>query len=388
MEIGIDKIGFYSPHYYVDMVDLAHARDEDPNKYTIGIGQDEMAVAPVTQDAVSLAGNAALQILTEEDREAIDFVMFATETGVDHSKSGGVYLHELLGLKREARSIELKQACYAGTAALQLAKGHVALHPESKVLVLASDIARYGLATPGEVTQGAGAVAYLVSANPRVLVLDREATSMTKDIMDFWRPIYSEYAFVDGHYSNEQYIEYFGAVWQEYQEKTGLTIDDFEAICFHLPYTKMGRKALEAIYPDGLGENEERIMDNYEASTTYSRRVGNIYTASLYLGFISLLENKELEEGAKIGFYSYGSGGVGEFFSGHLQKGYRDYLFAEAHQAMLDNRTKLSIPEYEEIFEEKLPVDGSEAMLNVEEDTGSICLSGVRNHERKYVNKN
>lgn len=387
MKIGIDKIGFYTPHYYVDMEDLAEARGDDPAKYTIGIGQDEMAVAPLTQDAVTLAGNAALNVLTDEDLEKIDLVLFATETGVDHSKSGGVYLHELLGLKREARSIELKQACYAGTAGLQLARGHIALNPDSKVLVLASDIARYGLATPGEVTQGAGAVAIVVSANPKILAIDQVSTTLTKDIMDFWRPIYSEYAFVDGHYSNEQYIEYFQTVWEEYQEKTGLTIADFEAICFHLPYTKMGRKAIEATYPEGLGEDEDRIMKNYEASTRYSRRIGNIYTASLYLGFISLIEHEELAEGAKVGFFSYGSGGVGEFFSGVLQEGYRNYLYASEHNELLNSRTKLSIPEYEEIFEERLPVDGLAVELNKDADPADICLTGVVNHERKYARK-
>ncbi|HLR24191.1 MAG TPA: hydroxymethylglutaryl-CoA synthase [Candidatus Avipropionibacterium sp.] len=387
MKLGIDKVGFYSPHYYVDMEDLAKARGDDPAKYTIGIGQDEMAVAPITQDAVTLAGNAALQILTDEDREQIDLVLFATETGVDHSKSAGVYLHELLGLKREARSIELKQACYAATAGIQLARGHIALNPESKVLVLASDIARYGLATPGEVTQGAGAVAILVSANPKILTIDNVNTTLTKDIMDFWRPIYSEYAYVDGHYSNEQYIEYFQTVWSGYQEKTGLDIEDFEALCFHLPYTKMGRKALEATYKDGLGENEERIMGNYEASTRYSRRVGNIYTASLYLGLISLLEHKDLPEGAKIGFFSYGSGGVGEFFSGQLEKGYRDHLFMDEHNELLNQRTKLSIPEYEEVFKNSLPVDGSNLELDTSLDSASILLSGVEDHVRKYVRK-
>jgi len=387
MKLGIDKVGFYSPHYYVDMEDLAKARGDDPAKYTIGIGQDEMAVAPITQDAVTLAGNAALQILTDEDREQIDLVLFATETGVDHSKSAGVYLHELLGLKREARSIELKQACYAATAGIQLARGHIALNPESKVLVLASDIARYGLATPGEVTQGAGAVAILVSANPKILTIDNVNTTLTKDIMDFWRPIYSEYAYVDGHYSNEQYIEYFQTVWSSYQEKTGLDIEDFEALCFHLPYTKMGRKALEATYKDGLGENEERIMGNYEASTRYSRRVGNIYTASLYLGLISLLEHKDLPEGAKIGFFSYGSGGVGEFFSGQLEKGYRDHLFMDEHNELLNQRTKLSIPEYEEVFKNSLPVDGSNLELDTSLDSASILLSGVEDHVRKYVRK-
>src|SRR5699024_1578220 len=133
----------------------------------------------------------ALEILTEEDKDKVDLIMFGTESGIDHSKSAGIYVHQLLGLNPEARTIELKQACYGATAALQLAKGHIALHPESIVLVIASDIARYGLNTPGEVTQGAGAVALIMSANPKVMVLEDENAYLTSDIMDFWRPTYS-----------------------------------------------------------------------------------------------------------------------------------------------------------------------------------------------------
>ncbi|GAF35162.1 hydroxymethylglutaryl-CoA synthase [Lentilactobacillus farraginis DSM 18382 = JCM 14108] len=39
MAIGIDKIGFFTSPYYLDIVDLAHARNEEPNKFLIGIGQ-------------------------------------------------------------------------------------------------------------------------------------------------------------------------------------------------------------------------------------------------------------------------------------------------------------------------------------------------------------
>ena len=48
MKIGIDKIGFYTSNMYVDMTELANARNEDPNKYLIGIGQEKMAVIPPT----------------------------------------------------------------------------------------------------------------------------------------------------------------------------------------------------------------------------------------------------------------------------------------------------------------------------------------------------
>lgn len=81
MKIGIDKIGFFTPHMYVDMAKLAQARNEDPNKYLIGIGQNKMAVIPPTQDAVTLAANAAAKVLTVEDKEVIDLVIVATESG-------------------------------------------------------------------------------------------------------------------------------------------------------------------------------------------------------------------------------------------------------------------------------------------------------------------
>ena len=144
----------------------------EPAKYTIGIGQEKMAVAPITQDAVTLAANAALRIIDEEDLAKIDLVIFGTESGIDNSKSGAVYVHDLLGIQEHARCIELKQACYGATAGIQLAKGHVALNPESRVLVLGSDISRYGIGTAGEVTQGAGAVAMIISAEPRILALE------------------------------------------------------------------------------------------------------------------------------------------------------------------------------------------------------------------------
>lgn len=55
-------------------------------------------------------------------------------------------------------------------------------------------------------------------------------------------------------------------------------------------------------------------MARYEESIRYSRRIGNLYTGSLYLGLTSLLENsKSLQPGDRIGLFSYGSGAVSEF---------------------------------------------------------------------------
>ncbi|HLR61758.1 MAG TPA: hydroxymethylglutaryl-CoA synthase [Lentibacillus sp.] len=388
MKIGIDKIGFYAPHLYVDMTKLADRRNVDPDKFTIGIGQDKMAVAPITQDAVTLAANAALGILDEQDKNDIDFVIFGTETGVDSSKSAAVYVHELLGLNPYARAIEVKQACYGATAGIQMAKAHIAMNPESKVLVLGSDIARYGLNTPGEATQGAGAVALLVSAAPHIMSLEDQSVYVTSDIMDFWRPVYSDKAFADGKLSNEQYMAFFSKVWQQYKAKSGLGLENFEAITFHLPYTKMGKKALKPVLEETTEDVQERLKANYQLSTGYNRNVGNIYTGSLYLSLLSLLEQKDdLAAGSRIGLFSYGSGAVGEFFTGILQNDYRDHLHVKQHAELFAARKEVTVDEYEAIFEETLPTDGSRVELDINNDPAKICLAGVTDHKRQYVNK-
>lgn len=152
MKIGIDKLHFASSHLYVDMAELALARNEAPDKYLIGIGQSKMAVIPPSQDAVTLAANAAAPMLTAADIEAIDLLIVATESGVDNSKAAAIYVAKLLGLQRRVRTIEMKEACYAATAGVKLAQDHVSVHPDKKALVIGTDIARYGLHTPGDIS--------------------------------------------------------------------------------------------------------------------------------------------------------------------------------------------------------------------------------------------
>ncbi|WP_440895572.1 hydroxymethylglutaryl-CoA synthase [Amphibacillus sp. Q70] len=388
MKIGIDKIGFYIPHMYVDTKDLAIARGVEPDKFTIGIGQEEMAVAPKTQDAVTLAANAASNILSKEDKEAIDYVIFATETGIDHSKAAGVYVHQLLDLNPSARTIEVKQACYSATAGIQMAKGHIALNPESKALVLASDISRYGLKTGGEITQGAGAVAMLISSDPKIMTIESPSVYKTEDAMDFWRPLYSDTAFVQGKFSVIQYIKFFQELFSSYRGKTQTSLEDFDALLFHMPYTKMGLKALKSVLEHADETDQERLMTNFNIGKYYNAVIGNIYTGSLYLNLISLLErNTNLEAGANIGLFSYGSGSVGEFFTGILQPNYQDYLLTNQHEQMVETREKVSVKRYEEIFMDTIPTGVGDIELDINNDPAPICFAGIKEHMRQYINK-
>ncbi|AST84031.1 hydroxymethylglutaryl-CoA synthase [Latilactobacillus sakei] len=387
MQIGIDKLGLFTPNTYLDLVMLANARGVDPDKFTIGIGQDQMAIAPLSQDSVTMGANAALDLLEGESRDNISLLILGTESGIDQSKAGAIYIQRLLGLSN-ARTFEIKEACYGATAGLMTAYDYVAAHPDQKALVIGSDIARYGLETPGEVTQGAGAVAMLVSAQPRLMVLEPETSIHSEDIQDFWRPNYSKEAFARGKYSTEQYIEFFQKTWADYRAKTGRTIADFKALAFHLPYTKMGLKALRTILDEGSETQQAQLLERYAESTLYSRQIGNIYTGALYLGFLSLLEHStNLEAGDRIGLFSYGSGAVSEFFTGILQPGFEKQLAKQKHADLLANRRQLTMVEYETQFQTELPEDGSEYEIDLTMDNAPIILKGVKDHERIYMTR-
>lgn len=384
MQIGIDKIGFSTSSLYLDLVELAEARGVDPNKYLIGIGQAKQAVIAPTQDIVTMGASAAAQILTETEKAKITTVIVATESGIDNSKASAIYVKTLLGLDDFVRTIEFKEACYAGTAAIQAAKGLVSANPDEQVLVIAADIARYGLNTPGEVTQGGGAVAMLVKANPRILTIENPSVPITRDVMDFWRPLGATEAIVDGKYSTNVYIEMFLDAFKRYQQLTNDQLTDFTALAFHLPFTKMGKKALEAL----LGEDHSAIAEQLRAQLTASqqlnREVGNLYTGSLYLSLISLLANGNVKAGDKLGFFSYGSGAEGEFYPVKLQPGFENAFSSQQIEANLANRTKVSVTEYESIFNSQLGMNTADISLNIDADPNQFVLAGIQDQKRIY----
>ena len=385
MTIGIDKIGFATSPYVLRLKDLAAARDTDPEKLSKGLLLKEQSVAPITEDIVTLAATAADDILTDEDKEAIDMVILATESGIDQSKAAAVFVHGLLDIQPFARSFEMKEACYAATAALDYAKLHVEKFPQSKVLVIASDIAKYGIGTPGEPTQGAGAVAMLISQNPRILSFNDDNVAQTRDVMDFWRPNYATTPFVNGIYSTQQYLDSLKTTWAEYQKRTGLTLTDFASVCFHLPYPKLALKGLKKILDKSVPEEKkDQLQYNFDQSILYSQRVGNIYTGSLFLGLLSLLENRpQLKSGDRIALFSYGSGAVSEIFSANLVPGF-EQLLDHKRMEKLDQRTVLSVADYERLFYEEVDLDPSGNQVFEPATHQTFALTEIKEHQRTY----
>ena len=386
MKIGIDKIGFATSNYVLKLNDLAAARATDPEKLSKGLLLKELSIAPLTEDIITLGAAAAAPILTSEDKEKIDMVIVATESSIDQSKAAAVFIHGLLAIQPFARSFEIKEACYGATAALDYAKLHIEKYPDSKVLVIASDIAKYGINTPGEPTQGAGAIAMLISKDPRILIFNEDNVAQTRDVMDFWRPNYSTTPYVNGLYSTQQYLDCLKTTWDEYQKRHKLSLKDFAAYCFHLPYPKLALKGLNKIMDKSLPqEQQDQLKENFEKSILYSQKVGNIYTGSLFLGLLSLLENSDkLKAGDKIALFSYGSGAVAEIFSVSLVPGYEKQL-SRTRLEELDQRQALSVEEYEHIFfaEAKLDAEGNASFSGYEDQ--SFALAEIAEHQRKYI---
>ena len=365
--------------------DLAAARNTDPEKLSKGLLLKEQSITPITEDIVTLAATAADDILTDEDKEAIDMVILATESGIDQSKAAAVFVHGLLDIQPFARSFEMKEACYAATAALDYAKLHVEKFPQSKVLVIASDIAKYGIGTPGEPTQGAGSVAMLMSQNPRILAFNDDNVAQTRDVMDFWRPNYATTPFVNGLYSTQQYLDSLKTTWAEYQKRTGLNLRDFAAVCFHLPYPKLALKGLKKILDKSLPEDQKaQLQYNFDQSILFSQRIGNIYTASLFLGLLSLLENQpQLKAGDRIALFSYGSGAVAEIFSANLVPGYEQMLDSKRMEK-LDQRTVLSVEDYERLFYEEVDLDPNGNQVFEPAAHQTYALTEIKEHQRIY----
>lgn len=385
MKIGIEALGVYVPDRWLGLAELAAVRGIPAAKFSDGLGQERMAVPPPDEDIVTMAAAAAAPMLERIDPSTLDTVIVGTEGGVDESKAAAIYVHRLLGLPRTVKAFEVKQACCGATCGLGMALDRVARYPDRRVLVIGSDIARYEPGSPGEPTQGAGAVAMLVSATPRIIALDAEWGSYTDDVMDFWRPNYRREAVVDGKYSIRVYLRALEESWRRYAGLNVARFEDHARFCYHLPFTRMAEKAHAHLVrhcgiTPAAGDFERQVNDGLR----YNRITGNSYTGSLFMALASLLDHSEADLGGqRVGLFSYGSGCMGAFFSGIVQRGYRDHLRTAAHAALFAARQPVSFADYLTWQAQELPEDGSTLELP-RISANRFRLAGLREHRRIY----
>ncbi|MDN5722364.1 MAG: hydroxymethylglutaryl-CoA synthase [Corynebacterium sp.] len=389
--IGIHDLEMATGHHVVDLAQLADHAGIAPGKYVLGLGQSEMSMLAEDEDIVTMGAAAAKPLLERNGIEGIRTLLFATESGVDQSKAAGISAAKLLGLPHSVRVVEMKQACYGGTAALQAAIGIVARSPQERVLIIASDNARYLLDSPGEPTQGAGAVGMLVSADPELLEIEPANGISTTDVDDFWRPNDSTTAVVDGHLSVGAYLDAVSDAWADLQSQGGPAIGDIDRVIYHQPYTKMAKKAqarLREVSGDDIstalnpGDEADGRDTGLETGSRYNRRLGNSYTASLYSCLASLIDHEDDLAGKRIGLFSYGSGCVSEFLTGVVQPGYLQRRNPERAATLLDTRVPVSIEEYRALH--SAPHGTSSDQVTAEVTTGPFRFAGVADQARRY----
>ncbi|MGC0142571.1 hydroxymethylglutaryl-CoA synthase [Pseudactinotalea sp. Z1732] len=382
--IGIDDLAMSTGGFRIDLADIAERLGADPAKYYRGLGQTEMSVVAEDEDIVTLGAAAALPVVERAGRERIRTLLFATETGIDQSKSAGVYAHRLLGLPPNVRVVELKQACYSATAAMQFAAALVARNPAEKVLVIASDIARYELGSTAEPTQGAGAAAFTVSADPALLALEPAAGVFTEDVMDFWRPNHRVTAIVDGHSSISAYLDAVAGAFDDYRAQGGSAFEAINRFCYHQPFTKMAAKAHQYLAKHaGADVPTETLTAQVAPTMGYNRRIGNSYTASVYLALLALLDDPADLTGERVAIASYGSGAVAEFLTGTVMSGYRAQIRNGTNEQILADRPRIDDNTY--LARQRImPRSDPSNYSNRHETRGPFRFAGVRDDQRIY----
>jgi len=311
---GIASVGLQLPSLYLPVTELAQLRSVDPDKFTKGLGCRDIALCSATEDVVSLAVGAAERALTRWDGSIKDigFIALGTETAKDMSRPLSAWVAEQLGISGAVRSYEVKHACYGGTLALRQAlewkwSGAGA---GKAALVIASDVALYSLSDPGEPTQGAGAVAMIID-EPVVAEVSEASFAFSSPAFDFWRPVGDSYPSVDGQLSLDCYKHATASCFRELvgDRDSREALDRYEAMCFHVPFPKMVKKAVLHLGEE-LGwspeESEELYRSKVEDTLEWNRLTGNAYTASLWISVARALAG--LREGTHITAFSYGSG--------------------------------------------------------------------------------
>lgn len=252
------------------------------------------------ESAYTMAANAALALIQRYDIDPnrVGMLALGTESSTDNA-AGAVIVRGMLdqalsraGLPTIAQSCEVpevKHACLGGIYALKNAARYVAFDGADKVaIVISVDVAEYARGSSGEQTQGAGAVAMLVEATPRLLELqlDRAGSSSSYRGLDFRKPTARffmegygsgqghDFPVFNGRYSTYCYLDQTIRAFREMSARMGVdaaqVMENASALFFHRPYHYMPIQGLSALYVLALEASDPKALETLacEAGTT------------------------------------------------------------------------------------------------------------------------
>ncbi|MCP4602853.1 MAG: hydroxymethylglutaryl-CoA synthase family protein [Proteobacteria bacterium] len=364
MGIGIEKINLYAGSLVLDIEDLARDRNRDIDYFKNELMIDKKSQLVDYEDVITMAINAAKPIISEQDKQDIELCIFATESGLDYCKTNSTYVCKYLGLKSEVRNFEIKNACYAATGAIQMAISWIAsgVAPGKKALIVSSDINYDHQGRSGEEVPAVGAVAIVVSDQPKVIEYETEkAGYFTFECTDYARPT-ATYDIINSQESLYAYLDCFEGAWAHYKSKIIGEIDlntYFKRIIYHTPFGGLVKMAHSRILRDMYeGIKKKEILANFEekvgSSLKIPRAVGNTYSSTVYTCLMGLiLEDEGLNPGDRIGIYSYGSGSCAEFYSAILLPEAKEYIRSIGIDEHLNKRYELTIEEFDNLSKKR-----------------------------------
>jgi polyketide biosynthesis 3-hydroxy-3-methylglutaryl-CoA synthase-like enzyme PksG len=410
--VGIEAINVFAGSAYVDVEKLARHRKLDMTRFS-NLLMKQKTVALPYEDPITFGVNAArplIDAMTPEERGRIEMVITCTESAFDFGKSMSTYFHRLLGLNRNCRLFELKNACYSGVAGLQMGVNFVLSQtsPGAKVLVIATDMTRFITEEGGEAldwsffepSAGAGAAALIVSETPHVFQIDVGASGYYGyEVMDTCRPV-PDSEVGDADLSLLSYLDCFEGSFLEYKKRVDGAdfANTFAYLAMHTPFggmvkgahRDMMRKMVKANPKDIEADFERRIMPGL----LHCQRVGNIMGATTMLSLASTIDHGDFETPQRIGCYSYGSGCCSEFFSGVATKDSQDRVRALNIKKQLDDRRELSMAEYETLLAgnnavrfgtRNVVLDGGFLpQARAAQGKGTLFLTSIREFQRHY----
>lgn len=380
MEIGISQIGIKIPSKYISTEELAKVRGMPVKKATEGLEVSQARI-PFGTTVIDLAIAAIEKI----DYQNVKRFYIATESNPDLSKPEiAIKICQKLEL-HNVEVVQLEFACLAGIQALILACEYSATTGQAAIVV-PTDRSIYRSTDPAaEITQGCGAVAIRIEPSPDLLICDFRNTGVyIEDVDDFRVPYYSfPYPEIQGNLSVISYLHCMKQAFENWKEnnkeiterlkRENLTVlDYFDFFAFHTPYLKMVKRAaamlfrherlnqphltveeflLNSILFEKDKESIQKVQRIPEFQEFYERKVlptlkynskiGNCYTASVFISLIAALE--KAKEDDEIGLGGYGSGAGAIAIRSKVVKGH----FKSDLGKQVEGGEKISIKEYE-----------------------------------------
>ncbi|PWN21254.1 hydroxy methylglutaryl-CoA synthase [Microstroma glucosiphilum] len=378
--VGIKAMEIYFPKRCISQDELEDFDGAPKGKYTIGFGQQFMACTDDREDINSFLLTVTHNLMEKYniDPKSIGRLDVGTETIIDKSKSAKTVLMNLFveSGNSDIEGLDSKNACYGSTAALFNAINWVesSSWDGRDAIVTAGDIAIYaeGSARP---VGGAGAISFLIGPDAPIVFEPIHGTHMANS-WDFYKPdLNSEYPTVDGPETIQTYLGALDRAYDAYRAKAAkakaaqsgaangaasnlasVKVDDFDYTLFHSPYGKLVQKGfgrvayndyrsdptnpIYASIPEHIKDLDRKsTITNKEVEKAFAaftkdmqskklaptsdtvKRIGNMYTASLYGGLASLISNVSSDDlqGKRIFFYAFGSGSAASVFAARVQ---------------------------------------------------------------------